>query len=260
MNIPARIARHFESSMAVFEASNTVGLLRSGTFDRTHYAAILRQIFHHARENPQIQALATVWFRGEQRELVRPFLKHAAAEVDHDKLAKDDLVALGVDVSSLAEERPLPATTALLSYAFFQIRDLNPLGYLGYLYFLEHLPTHRGGAYAKMLREAGIPAEAMSFLQEHATVDVGHNKLMQHYIEKLIQTDADLSAVQYALDVTSYLYAAMYDQAVATAMQSPADRFGVSPREQRGAGESRGLEVPAASDLPVAADSGLTRD
>lgn len=242
MSYAETIARRFALAVREFERSAAIRLLERGEFTRAHYASLLRQIFHHARENPQLQALVTVAFRGAQREMVRPFLKHATSEIDHDKLALGDLVALGEDVSTLATERPLPATTALVSYSFHQVRELDPIGYLGYLYFLEHLPTKRGEAYAARLAAAGIPPAAMSFLQEHAAVDVGHNRLMDLYVEKLVRTPEDLSAVLYALDVTAHLYAAMFDAAVACADVRPVERFGTSPREARGPG----AEAPVA--------------
>lgn len=226
MDFEAVIQSHFARSVERFEQSSGIHLLLSGGFTRRHYASLLRQIFHQARENPQIQALATVEFRGVRRESVRGFLRHAASEVDHDKLARSDLEVLGEDVSELAYERPLPATSALTAFAFFQIRNLEPVGYLGYLYFLEHLPTLRGAAYGKLLAGAGIPQEAMTFLAEHATVDVAHNKLMQRYIAELVRTDEDLASVCYAIDATAYLYGAMIDQAVAMGDWAPIELYG----------------------------------
>lgn len=232
MDYAAVIHSHFEQSVDRFERSSSgIRQLLAGAFTADNYAALLRQIFHQARENPQLQALATVELRGTRRASVRGFLRHAASEVDHDKMARDDLRVLGEDVSDLPYERPLPATTALTGFAFFQIRNLNSVGYLGYLYFLEHLPTLRGQAYGDLLAAAGVPQEAMSFLAEHATVDVAHNKLMQRYIAELVLTEDDVASVCYAIDTTAYLYGAMIDQAVASADWDPMELYGAVPAE-----------------------------
>lgn len=231
MGFETVIHSHFQRSVERFEQSPAIRLLLRGGFTPRHYASLLRQIFHQARENPQLQALATVEFRGPRRDAVRGFLRHAASEVDHDKLARSDLEVLGEDVSELAHERPLPATTALTAYAFFQIRNLNPVGYLGYLYFLEHLPTLRGATYAASLAGTGIPQESMSFLTEHATVDVAHNKLMQRYIAELVRTENDLASTCYAIDTTAYLYGAMIDQAVSVDDWEPMEIYGAVPEE-----------------------------
>lgn len=170
---------------------------------------ILRQIFHQARENPQLQALAAVRFRGDQRKSVKRFFQHAISEIGHDQLALDDLAALGEDVRNVPYERPHPATAAVTAFAFYQVEHFNPIGYLGYLFHLEFTPTQDGAGYMERLRSIGVPSEAMTFLQEHSTVDVAHNKLMERYAEDLIQSDDDLNAVVYTMRGTAYLYAEM---------------------------------------------------
>lgn len=107
--------------VATFINSHPLRRILAGEISVEHYKAVLRQIFHHARENPQLQALATVYFRGEQRRVIRKFYQHASSEIGHDQLALNDLAALGEDTRRIPFERPLPATTALLGYAFYQI-------------------------------------------------------------------------------------------------------------------------------------------
>lgn len=188
--------------------------LTKGSIGVQHYCGILRQIFHHTRENPQIQALASVYFRGNQREVVKSFFQHAASEIGHDQLALNDLKALGQNVDQIPFENPLPATTALLSFPFFQITQKNPVGYLGYLFFLEYTPTTAGAMYIQKLLDIGIPTEAMTFLQDHTTIDVSHNRLMERYVEELVVTKCDLEAVSYAIQVTGELYGRMLDGAM----------------------------------------------
>ena len=183
------------------------------------YRSILRQVFHHTRENPQLQAHATVRFRGRQRDLVKLFFKHAASEIGHDQLALNDFVTLGGDASMVPYENPLPATSALLAFGFYQINNLNPLGYLGYLYFLEAMPVQSGGGLMDHLREIGVPDSAMTFLRDHTEIDVGHTKLMEKYIVGLISDQKDFDCVEYAMKTTSYLYAQMMTQAIETADQ-----------------------------------------
>jgi pyrroloquinoline quinone (PQQ) biosynthesis protein C len=196
-----------------------------------HYASVLRQIFHHARENPQIQTLAAVYFRGQQREMVKPFFRHATSEIGHDELARNDLMALGVDVSTLALERPLPATTALLALPFFLIQFRNPVAYLGYLFHLEFMPTSDGARYMTGLRQMGVPDSAMSFVRDHSQIDVAHNKLMEQYLERLICSEDDLADVIYAAKTTAYLYGQMVSEAFRCA-DTPR-MYGISPDERR---------------------------
>ncbi|MEO0575293.1 MAG: hypothetical protein AAF004_07510, partial [Pseudomonadota bacterium] len=130
MNKWHRLMQEFQTALATFQKSDTIQRLQRDDIRPEHYQAILRQIFHHARENPQIQALATVYFRGKQRDMVKRFYAHASSEIGHDQLALNDLAAMGIDTAAIPEEYPIPATTGLLAYAFYQIRNHNPVGYL----------------------------------------------------------------------------------------------------------------------------------
>lgn len=205
----ARIRGHFDRVLLEFQSSVGMRRLLSGELGVAHYKGYLRQVFHHTRENPQIQACATVYFRGAQRGLIRKFYAHASSEIGHDQLALNDLGVLGLDVSKISTETPLPSTTALISFPYYQIQHLNPVGYLGYLFFLEFTPTSRGGQYMELLRSMGVPDTALTFLHDHTTIDVGHNRMMESYAESLIQDEADLESVLYALEVTGRLYGQM---------------------------------------------------
>ncbi|HMV65493.1 MAG TPA: iron-containing redox enzyme family protein [Myxococcota bacterium] len=213
----ARVHAAFEEAAGRFARAPGVRRLLDGEITVAHYGALLRQIFHHARENPQLQVLASVFFRGEQRSVVRPFFKHATSEIGHDQLALDDLARLGADVSGVRAERPLPETSALLGLAFYEIQHRNPVGYLGYLYFLEYLPTSAGAAYRDALLRIGVPADAMTFLHDHMTVDVGHNRLMEVYLDGLVTSEEDLDAVVYMIGATGVMYARMVEAAFAWA-------------------------------------------
>lgn len=229
---------YYEKMKEVWKIANDALMMRPGFRDIAQgqitiegYKEVLRQIFHHARENPQIQSFATAYFRGEQRKTVSTFFKHATSEIGHDQLALDDLAALGGDVKYIPVENPLPETTALVAYAYYQIQFRNPVGYLGYLFFLEFTPTQNGAKYLEMFKAKGVPESALTFLEEHATVDVSHCKLMERYVNDLIQSDADFEEVAYAIQTTATLYGRMVEASVANAAEST--WFGISSEEAR---------------------------
>lgn len=214
MNVSEILRAEFSGTLAKFPETSIMRMLATGSITLAHYKAVLRETYHYAKEDPQIQALASVYFRGEDRPTVKMFLKHAASEIGHDLMALEDLKVLGEDVSEIPKTMPLPTTIALTAFPFYQIQYHNPIGYLGYLYFLEYMPTQAGAGYRAALQVAGIPEEAMTFLNEHITVDVAHNNLMQEYLRRLVRNDRDLSAVVYAMRVTGYLYGEMLNGAV----------------------------------------------
>lgn len=197
-----------------FNESSSIQQILQQNISTAHYVSIFREIFHHARENPQLQALATVYLRGSQRRVIKQFFKHATSEIGHDQLALDDIQALNGDITNIRFENPLPETTALIAFPFYQIYNHNPVGYIGYLFFLEFLPTQFGPEYIKSFQAIGIPKTAMTFLLDHTTVDVAHNKFMEGYIEQLIQNDNEFQTVLYAMKVTANLYLRMIDAAI----------------------------------------------
>lgn len=217
-----KLRERFQPVHREFLNSPALKALSEGSMSVPEYRSILRQIFHHTRENPQLQALATVYFRGRQRELIRSFYAHAASEIGHDQLALNDFVTLGGDATAIPYENPLPATTALLAYGFYQIYNLKPLGYLGYLYFLEFTPTQSGEGMMDSLGRIGVPRNAMAFLRDHTEIDVGHNRLMEKYVAGLIRTEEDLDCITYAMRTTGYLYARMLAEAMADATANSA--------------------------------------
>lgn len=214
MNRHDMIYKEWRSAMEERLKKGGFKKLCTGNFTISDYKEILKQIYLHARENPQIQALAAVYFRGSQRKLVKDFYQHATSEIGHNDLAMNDLIVLGENVESLPYQRPLPATSALLGYIFYQIQHHNPIGYLGYLFHLEYLPTQYGKLFTSALENKGVPKEAMSFLIEHVTVDKVHNKWIESYIDKLVLTKDDLESVIATSKTTAYLYEKMIEAAM----------------------------------------------
>ena len=158
------------------------------------------------------------------------FYRHAVSEIGHDELALADYAACGGDPAPVRIENPHPATSAVTGFAFHQIYNMNPVGYLGYLFFLEFLPTSVGKGMMAKLREVGVPDNAFTFLQDHVTVDVGHNKAMERYCELAVLDNSDLESAIYALRATGYLYTRMLE-AAASYVDAPFD-FGVASEER----------------------------
>lgn len=220
MNTMDILRAEFAKVLQKFESSPAISRIQNGDVTIEHYKSYLKQTYHYSKNSPQIKTLATTYFRGSDREFVRMFYKHATSEIGHDELALNDLKMLGENVEHIRIENPLPATTALTAFASYQITNRNPIGYLGYSFFLEFLPTASGASYMQLLEKAGIPKEAMSFITEHANVDVYHNKMMEKYVDGLIVSESDLQSVIYTLRGTGELFAYMLESAFKQAESS----------------------------------------
>ena len=232
-NYAIRLDKDFKRIMGKANRSQAVIRMAEGRISVNHYAWVMRQIFHQARENPQLQAFATMFFHGKQRAMVAPFLEHAAQEIGHDQLALNDLHSLGFDIDEVPYEAPLAATTALTAFAYYQICRGDPVGYLGYLYFLEHMPTASAGQYIELFTRAGVPQNAFSFIREHATVDATHNQWMERYIESLVGSDEAYEVVSQAMEATGYLYTQMVSCAFDAADEDEPTRMAPIEHAQR---------------------------
>lgn len=210
------ILEKFEIVHNTFVKSKAMTKLANGEITLDHYKAILREIYFYTREDPQQMGVLSAYMRGPQRKNIKQWLRHAISEVNHDQLALDDLKALGENTEQIPLQNPLPSTMALTSFQYHQIINLNPIGYLGCVFFLEFLPTKSGSQIMDSLRESGVPETAMTFIADHATVDVHHNQAMEQYCEEMILDQHDLDAVAYAMQVTGYLYANMLDGALSS--------------------------------------------
>jgi len=194
-----------------------VQMLMAGKIEIKHYKAILREIYLYTKDTPQMLAALCAHLRGDQRESVKMMMKHAASEVGHHNLALKDLENLGEDVSMIPYRNPLPATMAVISYPYYQIQNLNPVGFLGFIQYLEFIPTVAGGGLMEQLKVIGVPENAMTFIDDHARIDIGHQKLTESYIRQCVRTRADLESVKYAVYVTAKLYGEMIEDAIKSA-------------------------------------------
>lgn len=208
-----KLKNEFFKLAETFNESLSIKNIIEGNITKDHYISLLREFYHYTRENPQLLTLATVSFRGNQRKVIGQLMRHAASEVSHDQLALTDIKTLGFDTSNTIYENPLPETLALTGYLYYQVLALDPIGLLGYIFFLEFLPTQFGEKYINGFAKTGVPKEAMTFLLDHTEIDVAHNRLMEKYVDILVTSEKDFNIVVYAMRVTANLYLKMIDAA-----------------------------------------------
>ena len=203
-----------EDVLTSFNQSPAMIHVAKGNVTPLEYGSFLKQIYYVVRENPQLQALSTSYLRGEQREVIRRFYQHATSEIDHDQLCLNDIETLGQDAALIPFQNPLPESIAMTSFAHYQICFQNPVSYLGYLFFLEFLPTQAGGALTAALSGAGIPASAMTFIRDHIEIDQAHNRMMVQYADLLLKDRADFDAAVYVMKTIGHFYAEMLGAAI----------------------------------------------
>jgi hypothetical protein len=226
-----------------FHANPACARLRRGPITRAEYASLLASVARLAREGQQVQAYATAFFRGGQRASVSDFVRHALSELGHDGLAAADVARLGYRVDDLFRQPARPATVALTAFAYYTIDHHDPIGYLGYLFFLESLPKAFAAEYLAALDRAGIPDDARTFLVDHVRGDDGADERLERYVGALVGGEGAYRAVRYAMEVTGALYARMVEEAfeLAGTLEVAEER----PAAERPGGTASGPLVPA---------------
>jgi len=204
--------------------------MANGPMSQEHYKSLLRQLFHHSKERSRILSHAASYLRGYQRDAIQTIYNHAARQAGCNNLALNDLRELGENIEGLPYQYPHPSTLALTSYAFYQIQIMNPIGFLGHVYYLEFFAKNQSKHYLQILETVGIPNSAMSFMKEPPVIDVGHMDFLMGYIQKLVTNCEDLEAVLFSIRVTAKLYGDMVTEAFRAA-ELPSHNWGYDYQE-----------------------------
>lgn len=179
------------------------------------YPSFLLETYHYTSQSPLIQMSTLPHFQGTQRDLIRPFLKHALEEEPHHRLCIHDLKILGFSEDLLGKFKPLPNTEAYLGFIFNRIMNYSPLCYLGYLYQLEFMSIEVGPKVIRNLLENGIPKEAMTFLHVHAEDDITHLDELDLILNKIGNiSDREKELIVSTAQISSQLYVNMMDHAI----------------------------------------------
>ena len=204
-----------EAMQEVTQQNPWMARLQKGDVQLCHYKGFLLETYLNTGLNPQLQAFSTMYFKGNPRSIIRKYFQHAISEIGHDLMAKSDLMNLGVPEEVILQAKPQPETEAILGYFTYLVQFRSPLCYLGYLFHLEFSPTTNGMKYIEMLKQKGIPENALTFLHEHATVDIQHNKLMESYVSQLLNTPEELQlvvdAIRAAVKLHSHVLASAFE-------------------------------------------------
>ena len=118
-------------------------------------------------------------------ELIEEMLHHQAEEFDHGEMAMRDFCSLGGCEEGARGRRMSPTAfnTAACWWMIAQKRD--PFVYLGALYPFEGLTPIITGKIKGFLREKGMDADALGFVEYHSTADLEHTRIVKELIEQI---------------------------------------------------------------------------
>ncbi len=168
--------------------------------NRETYGAFVAQTYYYVCHSTRLLAAAASRIPISEEKSYQRFVKHIAEENHHERLALNDVKALGYSISDFAE---LPATKSFYQSQYFYVDRVSPWALLGYILPLEVLASKKGEtAYKTATSTHG--KNTASFLKVHAAEDIAHVEQAFQLIESL--PEAQLSAVYSSLETSCFLY------------------------------------------------------
>jgi pyrroloquinoline quinone (PQQ) biosynthesis protein C len=177
----------------------------------------LLESYHYVKHNAQHQAMV-VW-RSDVRErlYMKKMLRHAIEEVDHDQLALNDLVKLGIDRAAAERSTPLAQTAALTGYLYYEVTRGNPYGRLGYSLWAEGANHLIHEVVSEIKKKLHITEDRdLTFFVAHAALDERHHAEASEAIDRFVRTAEDREAVRRvaftSFEIFLGLLEAIYDR------------------------------------------------
>jgi hypothetical protein len=126
---------------------------------------------------------------------LRAYLRqHIVEEAGHDDWLLADLAALGADPRQASAGHPPAVVARLVGAQYYWVEHFHPVAVLGYIAVLEsNAPSVRLADW--LMSAAGVPADAVRTVREHAELDTGHSDAVHDLIDELPLTPAQISAV-----------------------------------------------------------------
>lgn len=214
MDMAGIIAGEFDLATQHLLSTPPLRFLAGTSLRAPHYASMLREIWHHAQQTPRLQTLALGAFREEQREALRPlFAAGGCAGVD-SSLLTSDLQALGISGYRAAASTPLATTTAFTAFVHYQLSESDPVGYLGYVWFMNFMPRRlRPLLIAQIDREA-IPPNAARFALGVSEVRRTNDDQLVERFRELVRKPRELSIIVHTVRASGVLFASLLAGAI----------------------------------------------
>lgn len=174
--------------------NQSVGLLQNSYEalpwdNKEFYANYLAQTFYYVRHSTRLLALSSSRLSYEdQQNLHLRFIKHLGEEANHERLAINDMKALGFSPKDFPE---LNSTRYFYECQYYKIEHRDPLALMGYILYLEVLAQNICPPLSKKL--TGLYGKkAATFLLVHGEEDPHHVEEAQKLLASLPPVALDI--------------------------------------------------------------------
>ena len=154
----------------------TTQLVVRGKLDVPELALLTLQMYHYVKYTVPVfaDALGLVPEGAEHEPLRRMLRYFASDEEGHDRVALEDLAALGYDPHACARTLPLPTTLNLHGANRLAIREYGPYYLVGETYATETVGAEMSAAIHAALSKSSELRSGIAFYAVHGTADIAH--------------------------------------------------------------------------------------
>jgi hypothetical protein len=170
--------------------------------NKNAYGNWLAQTYYFVRHTTCFLAIASSRFGHWQRERQYYLLGHIREEMEHDKVALEDLKNLGFELTDFPE---LPETSAFYQSQYYYIEHENPIALFGYSLCLEGLAAKKGALIYKVVEKI-YSKETTRFLHLHSVVDKDHFETGLEFFNGVTSFEADFILKNLEQSCSLYLH------------------------------------------------------
>ena len=145
------------------------------------YGNWLAQTYYYICHSTRLLAAAASRFQVDRDKLHTQQANHIKEESHHERLAENDLKALGFTLKDFPE---LTSTKNLYRSTYYMVEREHPISIYGYVYFLECVPVRRGKECLAIVEKA-FGAKTSRCLKVHTNDDPAHIATYASFIEEL---------------------------------------------------------------------------
>ena len=145
--------------------------------DRAFYSNYLAQTYYFVCHSTRLLARSVSHFGVDRNNLYQRFVAHIKEENYHERIAVNDLLAMGLTPENFEQ---LAITKAFWESQYYKIDQSKGTSLLGYIFYLEAIPVY---SFKDVLKY--LPENSCQFLKVHIEEDPRHLELALKTIQEL---------------------------------------------------------------------------
>ncbi len=191
----ARLLQETEAEREVLLGVPQIRAALCGDISRATYLAYLAQAYHHVRHTVPLLELARDLMPAGKAWLSDAFDHYIEEERGHEAWILSDIRHAGGSDVIAKDGGPNPATELMIAYAYYVVREVNPVALLGMIFVLESTSSSLASTGASAVRTAlSLPRSCFTYLESHGALDLEHMQFFADLLARL-EDEADRQAV-----------------------------------------------------------------